>query len=169
MDIEGEDKTSLPPLTGVQAVTPDQVAFWALAGQARAAAIRLLEHRDPTLPIPQDPASLMALVDRMAKTPRKYGCYLTAKDKRCIEIYHALVREQHMRDFATRLEASLKEYFHTADVRYMPDHTGITVTVEDDQRRSYTTHLPYTAFFMDGFQTQVNKIVKDAGHLAKPY
>ena len=53
---------------------------------------RLLEHRDPGLPVPGDAESMMRLVESLMKRRRELGCFLTKPDMKYLAQWHRWVR-----------------------------------------------------------------------------
>lgn len=62
--------------------------------RARAAAARLLAARDPFAPAPRTAEQMMALVDHMAKTPKRYGVTLMPYERKAIKLWHLFMRVQ---------------------------------------------------------------------------
>lgn len=61
----------------------------AVQKQAQSAATRLFMKRDPLEPNPTTQLGVVELVERLAK---QYSRSLSARDKRCLKLYHSWVR-----------------------------------------------------------------------------
>lgn len=76
--------------------------------RAAVAAARLLQARDPELPSPKTERELIALVSYMAQTPRKFGVYLTRRDKEALEWFHNLTMARLVNEARLAAEAAEK-------------------------------------------------------------
>lgn len=61
--------------------------------RARAAAKRLFEHRDPTLPRPTTELELLDLIKHMAQHPGKYGVKLMPYEVRALRAWDRIARK----------------------------------------------------------------------------
>lgn len=85
-----------------------------ILNQAASAARRLLEKHPPAIGTLRSPLDLISLIEERAKTPRKYGVLLSARDKRCLSIVNTLQRQRFEAERAETAKAA-RDFSATID------------------------------------------------------